>query len=407
MNNGYRKVSKSRLPLVFILLAIIGAGLGYVAFRYMGLDGSFLEIFNKAKDEVVAAETPAPSPSPTQSYIAAVIHQGEDFAPAAAPVELVEYEGAVEHIFFHPLIVFPELAFDNDRHHKGFDDWFVTIPEFKRIIESLHKNDFILVRFEDFTEVDENGNVVEKPLMIPSGKKPLVISLDDVNYYQYMRENGLAHSLVLDEYGDVAAYAITPDGKPLTSRDIDIIPILDDFVKEHPDFSHNGMKAYIGLTGYEGVLGYRTDHDQDNYEKEIEKLKPIIETLKRNGWEFASHSYSHYSAAVITHDKLQSDTQKWLAEVGSLVGEPYVYLYPFGDPIPYKDNKFGIMEEAGIRVLAGVGPEPYFRYDGKTMTTQRRHIDGIALRYQNELNAQFYNADEVIDLESRDGVTAE
>ena len=33
-----------------------------------------------------------------------------------AKASLVKYEGAIEHVFFHSLIVYPELAFDNKGH---------------------------------------------------------------------------------------------------------------------------------------------------------------------------------------------------------------------------------------------------------------------------------------------------
>ncbi len=50
--------------------------------------------------------------------------------------------------------------------------------------------------------------------------------------------------------------------KRLTERlvgDYDLVPILDSFIKEHPDFSYHGRKGILAMTGYNGVLGYRTD----------------------------------------------------------------------------------------------------------------------------------------------------
>ena len=38
------------------------------------------------------------------------------------------------------------------------------------------------------------------------------------------------------------------------------MPIVDDFVREHPDFSYRGDKGTIALTGYNGVLGYRSSY---------------------------------------------------------------------------------------------------------------------------------------------------
>ena len=52
------------------------------------------------------------------------------------------------------------------------------------------------------------------------------------------------------------------------SKTNDAVPLLNDYVKKHPDFSYKGQKAVVGLTGYEGVLGYRTnDLEHPNYEK--------------------------------------------------------------------------------------------------------------------------------------------
>ena len=62
-----------------------------------------------------------------------------------AGVRLVPYTGPVEHLFFHPLIVYPERAFDGDRMAAGYDDWFVTVPEFKSILSDLYTNGYILV----------------------------------------------------------------------------------------------------------------------------------------------------------------------------------------------------------------------------------------------------------------------
>lgn len=118
--------------------------------------------------------------------------------------ELVAYNGIVEHIFFHPLITYPKLAFDSDSLSKGYNDWFTTVPEFKRILESLYKKGFILVHLEDVFEektVDGRKIIGKRTLMLPKGKKPLVISIDDLNYYSYMIDNGNVFKLVLDAEG--------------------------------------------------------------------------------------------------------------------------------------------------------------------------------------------------------------
>ena len=80
-----------------------------------------------------------------------------------------------------------------------------------------------------------------------------------MNYYEYMRGHGYADRLVLDQKQHVVSETKDKNGKVTTSETNDIVPILNQFVKDHPDFSLNGQKGVVALTGYNGVLGYRTN----------------------------------------------------------------------------------------------------------------------------------------------------
>ena len=48
--------------------------------------------------------------------------------------QLVKYEGQFYHVFFHSLIVYPELAFDGDYKEEGYDMWMTTTSEFKKML---------------------------------------------------------------------------------------------------------------------------------------------------------------------------------------------------------------------------------------------------------------------------------
>ena len=79
-----------------------------------------------------------------------------------------------------------------------------------------------------------------------------------MSYYHYMDGDGFAQKLILDENGEVKNTYVEDDGS-VSVGDYDMVPWIDTFVKEHPDFSYHGHKGILALTGYEGVLGYRTD----------------------------------------------------------------------------------------------------------------------------------------------------
>ena len=323
----------------------------------------------------------------------------------------------VEHIFFHPVICYPELAFDGDAQSDGLDDWMVTVDEYHKILSKLYENNYIIVDMNDVWSERTDGNgaahMVRNTLMLPEGKKPLIISYDDVNYYEYMHGNGFTWKLILGDDGDLWSYGKDPHGKDVISQDLDAITILDKFVREHPDFSLNGAKGCLCLTGYEGILGYRTNTDSENKseefemnrQKEIEAVKPIVARLKETGWYFGSHSWGHINLGTQSLEKVKADTEKWLNEVCSLVGETKLMFYPHGarpdgDDVTQTGPAFQYLQSKGFRIFASVGIESYskIKKDISAVICDRLHPDGTTLRWQRDRYLRFYDAKDVIDL---------
>ena len=139
-------------------------------------------------DETTGGETQTDDDAPdgnADPYAAVRTYWSEDQLTQAWGPEQV-----VEHLFFHPIIAYPQWAFHDcnasqDQRY-GLDDWMVTVDEYNKILQSVYDKGYILVAMEDvWSEVtDESGtHMVRNTLMLPEGKKPLVISFDDVNYY--------------------------------------------------------------------------------------------------------------------------------------------------------------------------------------------------------------------------------
>ena len=334
--------------------------------------------------------------------------QGEETVEVQPPKpvtahNLIAYDGIVEHIFFHPLIVYPELAFDGDYMEQGYNDYFTTIPEFERLLEELYRRNFILVHLSDVFETDpaDPNNVVKRTMMLPEGKKPLVISIDDLNYYEYMIEHGNAYKLILDENGKIATYSKNSQGKDVISYSDEIVTLLDAFVEKHPDFSHEGAKGTIALTGYEGVLGYRTQKGSPNRESEIAEAKKVIAQLKKTGWIFASHSYGHINVTKATLQQLIADSEAWKEEVESLVGPTPLYIYPYGARAEYGDKKFNYLVANGFKVISAVGPTSYTLVTNGAYTMDRRHMDGIGFIKQPHTMTDLMDVNYVLDRENR------
>ena len=372
-----------------------------------------------AQAETPEADAPAePEPEPYTILDPTVQPEGG----VRDGVTYVPYDGVVEHLFFHPVVAYPELAFDGDSKSDGIDDWMVTAGEYLKILESVYEKGYVLVDIADCwsEQTDESGQprMVKNTLYLPEGKKPLILSYDDTNYYPYMLENGFTYKLILGQDGKLWSWGLDPEGNEVTSRDLDAVTILDKFVEEHPDFSPFGAKGCLSLTGYEGILGYRTQTDskswtaeqEANRQKEIEAVKPIVAELKRTGWTFGSHTWGHISLNTRTFDTVTADMQKWFAEVGSLVGETSVLFYPFGgrldgDDVQQSGPAFRWMQEHGFRIFCSVGIDSWSKCksDISAVICDRLHPDGTTLRSAKarERYMKFYDAKDIIDLSVR------
>ena len=377
-----------------------------------------------------AVPTPTPTPTPEPDpYDAVKNYWSED--------QLTQEWGpnqVVEHLFFHPVIAYPQWAFHDgptpQSQKDGLDDWMVTVDEFNKILQSVYDNGYILVRMEDVwsEQINENGEarMVRNTLKLPEGKKPLVISFDDVNYYPYMLEEGFTSKLVLGDDGQIWAETRDPfTGEVSLTQDLDATPILDNFVLEHPDFSLNGAKAIYSLTGYEGILGYRTQNDIDiaaddparpafdaKRQQEIEAVKPVIQRLKETGWTFGSHTWGHINLSTSSMERIQRDTLRWAEEVGSLVGPTNILFYPHGarpdgdhDQGESYGEQFKWLQSQGFRVFASVGINSYSQVKStiSAVICDRLHPDGTTLRSvrAREWYQQFYDATQIIDLSVR------
>jgi len=357
-------------------------------------------------------ETPRPTPTPPTP------------TPSPTPLVLVEYYGDVEHLFFHEVIAYPELAFPNRTDAYTLDDYMITVNEFKAVLDNLHRKNFVLVSMHDVWEefTSESGRQRMRriePLMLPEGKKPIVLSFDDLTFH-LEPVNGFMHRYILGADGEIWAEGIDPAGNPIVTQDLTAITVLDKFIRENPGFSHNGAKGCIAQTGLHGILGYRTQTDSNddseafrlNRAKEIARVKPVIERLNETGWYWASHTWGHIWIENASIGLIERDAERWNDEVASLIGDTIILIYSHGSRLDGNDvfrETAGpalshYVNNLGFRMFASVGREPFWRArtDVPAVMMDRMAVDGITLRsvvatsaYERHL--RFYDARDVFD----------
>lgn len=306
----------------------------------------------------------------------------------SAPANLVRWKGPVEHLFFHTLVVHPGQAFTADRRGQGFRDYFVTESEFRAILDQLDANGWTLVDLH---------RVIADDVEVPAGRRPFVLSEDDVNYYGSSRDRGLGWRLVLDQAGDVKVEV--GDGQGVSVTDDDLVPIVDRFVVTHPLFSAQGAKGVLALTAYEGLLGERLNGP--DAAASTGRAVAVAARLRATGWTFASHSYGHIDLTKVSAAQARTDTERWLALATPVIGPTDVYIYPYGSRPPSASPTAQMLRELGFPIQCDIDAVPRLvRADG-IVVMSRRHVDGIAFAQQKARLAPLFDVAAVADAAGR------
>ena len=328
----------------------------------------------------------------------------------------------ITHVFFHTLIKDTSKAFDGESDSDGYNQYMTTIDEFNKIIQNMYDKGYVMVSPHDMAVVNEDGTMSRGSIMLPPGKIPFVLSQDDVSYYHYMDGDGFASKLVVDSNGEVKNEYIEDDGR-ISTGDYDMVPLIDTFVKEHPDFSYHGRKGILAMTGYNGVLGYRTDiayktgkklqDDQKkfleenpdfDYKQEVKNAKKVAKAMKAEGWEFASHTWGHKDVGATSLDDLKRDDKKWQKYVAPILGKTDMNIFAFGADIgswegySADNEKYEFYKSQGYRYFCNVDSSQYFvQITGDYFRQGRRNLDGYRMYYNPEMLSDLFDVSEVWD----------
>ena len=296
---------------------------------------------------------------------------------------LVPWEdpSTILNLTVNPLIVDPARAFVHEEYAKSFKNNFLTLTEFRNFLQRLYDSDYILVNIKDFVEVttSESGtNYYQyKELLLPEGKKPLVLSEANACYSLYLVDSdedmiadkggaGFANKMVLDREGNVVCEYVDANGNVSTGA-YDFVPILNEFVEEHPDFSYCGAKAVLALTGYNGLFGYRTHPEgratfgEEVYEKNVADIQSVATALTESGYELACYTYSNSSYGKYSVSQIQSDISKWADEVVPIIGNVDILMFAqssdIGSGMLYSGEKYEYLMSAGFNYFICPSPE--------------------------------------------------
>ena len=444
-----RRFKNETLPLMIMGVA----ALLIVIFVIGSLSRLFVNIKNKNQSNIQASES-AENEAQRQDreaqellHEAALLAAGYDYDAAIAKLEgftgnkakypdmeirLSEYKqqkslliahndpGAVANLSFHVLIADPSRAWSNQEFGSSYNKNFVTTDEFERILEQLYNNGYVLVDMDCFIAETATGDTItysSKPIYLPDGKKPIMITETMVNYFNYMIDGsgdgvpdkdgaGFASKLVLQN-GEIKAQMVNSAGETVIGN-YDLVPILEDFIETHPDFSYHGSRALLAVTGHEGVFGYRTNKDvidskgQAYYDAEVAGAKEVAAALKEAGYEFASFTYKNETYGKLDATNIQKDISKWTAEVLPILGSCDTLVFAKTSDISangdYTSSKFNVLYGQGFRYfISHTTGDPSCKIAGNYVRQLRIMVTGSQMAHASNTYAKYFDSQSVLN----------
>jgi len=291
---------------------------------------------------------------------------------------LVAWEDPSEvvNLSFQLLIADPVRSFSDETYGSAFNRNFITTEEFSKIIQQLYENGYILVDLDDIISIEtkEDGTTAYKPktLYLPNGKKPLMLTQTNVNYNYYLIDSdadklpdaggcGFASKLLWDG-SKFTCEMVDATGQTITGA-FDMVPILEEFIAKHPDFSYRGAKATLALTGYNGLLGYRTHYSASNifgetaYQQAIKDVTAVVAALRNNGYTIACYTYENVAYGQISTTQIKTDLNGWTEDVTPILGNVNILAYAQNSDITseelYSGEKFETLQQLGFRYYLG------------------------------------------------------
>ena len=335
-------------------------------------------------------------------------------------VKPIDNPNTVPNLSFHCLIADPARAFSDKEWGKSYNTNYVTVDEFSKILDQLYANGYVLVDFNSFAEetVGEDGKVTytTKPIYLPEGKKPIMLTETLVNYELFTIDSdgdmeadkggdGFASKLVVRN-GKIVNEYVDADGNVLYGA-YDFVPILEEFIEAHPDFCYQGARATLAVSGEDGVFGYRTMHSvkekkgEEYYNQQVEGAKAIAQALRDRGYTIASYSYANIGYDSISATKIQVDMDNWKKEVKPVLGDVPVIVFAKGSDIGLNyDNsngKYNVLKNEGFRYFVSAGNSPYTEVTVNYVRQSRIMVTGQNMTTNPQIFSSYFTVKDIMN----------
>jgi len=343
------------------------------------------------------------------------------YSQAKSKVVPIDDPASIPNLSFHCLIADPSRAFTDKEYGKSYNQNYVTIDEFSKILEQLYSNGYVLVDYNSFIQetTGEDGKITysSKPIYLPAGKKPIMLTETLVNYEIFTVDSdgdmepdkngdGFASKLVVDASGNIVNEMVDATGNTVYGA-YDFVPILENFIKAHPDFSYRGARAILAVTGEDGIFGYRTMHSvkekkgEDYYNTQVEGAKAIASALREAGYTIACYTYANVPYGQLSATKIQVDLDNWKKEVKPILGDVPVLVYAKSSDISadstYEGGKYNVLKGMGFRYFVSSANSPYTEITVNYVRQSRIMVTGQQMKTSPDIFKSYFTVNSVLN----------
>lgn len=333
------------------------------------------------------------------------------------PDKLIVWEDNVENISIRPLIVDTDKALNGP--YKTFaETGLLTVKEFENMLYELYENDYILISSSLFYHYPENFSHV----IIPEGKKPLVLIFEQFQYSTSYVESGTIEQLAFNQEKDLFVSRLKANRKDTEKENLNAISILENFINEYSDFSFDGAKATLALTIDENILGYTINEEQTQkiisireiieldpfvlanktqeektefYQLQMNDVKILIQELQEHGYNFCNASYGGEYLNSLSLLELKENIKKWEDMMLPMLGEVQALLYPGGSHVYNQSESLDYLIKEGYCNFYSESPSLYNLH-----APQYLHFDFTPISGNSLMNSDAWNLDRFGNIKS-------
>ena len=345
---------------------------------------------------------------------------------ATALEQLVEHQdpSQIPNLSFHVLIADPVRAFADTELGGKYNQNFVTVDEFTKILQQLYDNGYVLVDFDSFSQVstgtDGSVQIITRPIRLPAGKKPIMLTETLVNYFDYMIDgngdgkadangDGFASRLVVQN-GEIEAEYVDANGATQVG-DYDLVPILESFIKANPDFSYQGARATLAVCGKEGIFGYRINSSyistvsQAYYDEQVAGAKEIVQALRDKGYTLACYTFGNVAYATMTAAQIQADLQSWTSQITPVIGDVNTLVFAQTSTLSdWTGQALNVLQTTGFRYFVSNGTSAWAEANNTYLRQNRLMVTGETMQWYSSQFTGIFDPAAILNIQQRGDV---